>query len=183
MTRRRPSPRPSRRPDPVAETRRAGSADRFDDPYARQRARQARQRAEHERASFDPRPPDDEDWTIEDEGSDGLRRLTAPTPLGDSLGAFVRRRGWDERLRASTAAARWEDIVGPQLAPRCEPIRVAGGCLVVRAENPTWATQLRYLLPQLQANAAEVLGAGTVREVRIVIGPLERGRTTGPDDG
>jgi hypothetical protein len=175
--------RPARRPDPVADTRRAGSADRFGDPYARQRARQARRRAEQERTSFDPRPPDDDDWTIEDEGSDGLRRLAAPTPVGDTLGAVIRRRGWDERLRASTAATRWEDIVGPQLAARCEPVRVAGGCLVVRAENPTWATQLRYLLPQLQANAAEVLGSGVVREVRIVIGPLEGGPSAGAQGG
>jgi predicted nucleic acid-binding Zn ribbon protein len=174
--------RPSRRSDPVAETRRAGSADRFDDPYARQRARQSRQRAAKERATFDPSPPTDDDWTIEDEDAAGLRRLAPPTPVGDTLGAFVRRRGWDERLRASTAAARWEDIVGPQLAPRCEPVRIAGGCLVVRAENPTWATQLRYLLPQLQANATEVLGPGAVREVRIVIGPLDGDRSRGHDD-
>ena len=63
--------------------------------------------------------------------------------------------------------------MGPELAEHCEPVRVAGGSLVIRAENQVWATQLRYLVPQLEANVNQALGAGTVRDVRIVIGPVD----------
>jgi hypothetical protein len=180
-----PPRRPVRRPDPIAAVRRAAEADRRDDPYAQQRARQRRRRAEQDRAAFDPAPPTDDDWTIGDEETDGVHRLRAPTRVGDTLGAVVRRRGWSERLRTSTAAGRWEEIVGPQLAERCEPVRLAGGCLVVRAASPAWASQLRYLVPQLRTNADTVLGHGTVREVRIVIGPLEGTAESAatPDDG
>jgi hypothetical protein len=152
---------------------------RSGEPYARLRRQQARQRQRQDRAAFDPRPPSDDDWTIEDEDTDGLRRLRAPTMVGDTLAAVLRRRGWGERLQAATLEGRWADLVGPQLAERCEPVRLAGGCLVVRAESQAWATQLRYLHTQLQTNANALLGSTIVREVRLVVGPLERDRGGG----
>jgi predicted nucleic acid-binding Zn ribbon protein len=171
--RRRSSAARPGRTDPTAEVRRAGWEDREATIYDRKRAKQARARAKQERRAFDPSPPTDDDWTVEDPDTDGVRRISPPTPVGETLGAFVRRRGWDERLRGATAWSRWEDIVGAELAARCEPVRIAGGTLLVRAENQVWATQLRYLTAQMLDNAERVLGPGTVREVRIVVGPLE----------
>jgi predicted nucleic acid-binding Zn ribbon protein len=163
----------SRPADRISRDRRASWEDRESSLYARKRARQARTRAEQDRRAFDPAPPTDDDWTVEEEQTDGLRRVSPPTPVGETLGSLLARRGWDERLRGATAWSRWPDIVGAELAGRCEPVRLAGGTLLVRAENQVWATQLRYLTAQLLANAERLLGAGTVREVRIVVGPLE----------
>lgn len=158
--------------DETTRVRRAGRADRGDDPYERVRRRQAARRAAEERAAFDPRPPSDDDWTVAEEGTDGLRRLRPPTTVGDTLGAVVARRGWTERVRASTIASRWSEVVGQDLALRCEPVRIAGGCLVIRAESQAWATQLRYLRTPLLDNVAQLLGPGLVREIRIEVGPL-----------
>ena len=161
--------RPDDRPDP----RRAGQVDRDEQVYARRRAAQARARAKRDRRDFDPGPPTDEEWTVPEEQTDGVRRISPPTPVGESLEAFLRRRGWTERLHGATAWNRWADMVGEDLAQHCEPVRLAGRTLVVRAESQVWATQLRYLLPQLRARVEEVLGAGTVRVIRVVVGPLE----------
>lgn len=161
--------RPRRRPPA------AGSPPAMDEEtllYARKRARQRSQRQRQERRTFDPSPPTDDDWTVPDTDTDGLRKVAPPAPLGEALEAFVRRQGWRERLRGSDALSNWERIVGADLVSRCEPVRVAGGTLVVRAESQVWATQLRYLVPQLQANVNAALGPGTVREVRIIVGPL-----------
>lgn len=153
--------------------RRARSTDRGEQFYARKRWRQARDRAAMERRAFDPAPPDpDTEWTVAAEEGDGLRRTTAPSPLGDAVKAALARRGWDERLAGADAANRWERIVGPELAARCEPTRLAGGTLVIRAESQVWATQLRYMLPHVQAKATDVLGPGRVRDVRVEVGPL-----------
>jgi predicted nucleic acid-binding Zn ribbon protein len=159
----------SQRPDP----RRARQLDRDEHVYARRRAAQARRRAQLDRAVYDPGPPTDDDWTVPEEETDGVRRISRPTPVGDSVETLLRRRGWGERLRAATAWNRWADMVGEDLAQHCEPVRLAGGTLVVRAESQIWATQLRYLLPQLRARVEEVLGEGSVRDVRLVVGPLE----------
>ncbi len=172
----RPGRRAWRPRDPAVTDRQANAADRDEQVYARKRARASKRRAAQERASFDPAPPDPDDWTIEDDAGAGLRRMAAPSAVGDAIETVLRRRGWTERIRSGAAWSNWEDIVGPELAPRCEPVRVAGGVLVVRAVSQVWATQLRYLLPQLQANAQQALGPGAVRSVRLVVGPLE-GRT------
>jgi hypothetical protein len=160
--------------DQTSEVRRAGAADRDMYLYDRKRARHARERAELDRQAWDPAAPDpDVEWTIPDDNESGLARTHAPAPVGDALQQFLDRRGWGERLTGATASQRWDQIVGADLAARCEPVRLAGGTLVVRAESQVWATQLRYLLPQLAANANEVLGGQQVRDVRLVVGPLE----------
>jgi predicted nucleic acid-binding Zn ribbon protein len=164
--------RPSRTDASIAD-RKVNARDRDERVYARKRASAARKRAAAERAAYDPAPPDPDDWTVEDEDTGALQRVTGPSPIGASLETFIRRRGWAERVRTGAAWARWEEIVGPELARHCEPVRVAGGVLVVRAVSPTWAAQLRYLIPHLQANADQLLGTGTVRSVRLVVGPLE----------
>ena len=156
----------------AASVRRAGRIDVDERVYARRRAQQARRRAKQDRDAFDPAPPDEDDWVVPEEDTDGLRKVGPPTPLGDTLNELIERQGWGERLGASRMAARWEEIVGPELAQRCEPLRLAGGTLVIRAATPTWATQLRYLTPQLKANAVQVLGPGAVREVRVTVGDL-----------
>lgn len=166
--------------DPLVQARRAGAQDRDVNIYQRRRAQQARKRAEQDRAAFDPAPPTDDDWVVPDPDTDGLRRIGPPTPVADSLSAYIDRRGWGERLRGAQVWRCWDRIVGPDLAERCEPVRLAGGLLVVRAESQVWATQLRYLLPHLRSNADEQLGPDVVRDVRIVVGPLEGGHGRGP---
>jgi hypothetical protein len=142
----------------TGEVRRAGAADRDLHLYERKRAQHARERAELDRRTYDPAAPDpDEEWTVPDDNESGIARTHAPAPLGEALEQLLQRRGWGERLTGATASQRWERIVGPDLAVRCEPVRLAGGTLVVRAESQVWATQLRYLVPQLLANANEVL--------------------------
>lgn len=107
---------------------------------------------------------------------DGLRRVGPPTTIGQDLQSFIERRGWAERLRGADAWSRWDEIVGRELASRCEPVRLVHQTLTIRAESSVWATQLRYLVTQLTANAQQVLGEGAVTEIRIVVGALE-GRT------
>lgn len=152
--------------------RRARHSDRDEHLYARRRRSDARRRAKLERRSYDPGPPTDDDWTAPEPESDGVRRLQPPSAIGEALQGFVDRQGWGERLRGGQVFSRWEEIVGAALAARCEPVRVAGGTLVIRAQSQVWATQLHYLTPSLVRSAGEVLGPGTVREIRVVVGPL-----------
>ncbi|MFU8839515.1 MAG: DUF721 domain-containing protein [Nitriliruptoraceae bacterium] len=161
------------------DPRRARNRDRDERVYERRRRVAARRRAAQERASFDPAPPDDDDWVTPDEDTDAVHRVTAPSPLAATLEGYVASRGWGERLRAGRVYRHWEAVVGAELAQRCEPIRIAGGTLVIRAESQAWATQLRYLTPALLRNAEQVLGPGTVRTIRVVVEPL-RGTEEAP---
>lgn len=159
-----------------------GPAKDHDDRWGRDPYRPKRARLERRRAELDDdhrhELPTDEDDTVE-EGA-RLRRVPSPRAVADLLGGIVNDRGWDERLRGAKLEARWAEIVGQDLARQCEPVRLAGGTLVVRAANRTWATQLRYMTGELRSRAEGVLGEGTVREVRITVGPMGGG---GPGAG
>jgi len=117
-------------------------------------------------------PPGPDDWTVADGDEPTLKRVEGPTVLSGELAKVARRPGWGERLGAVRVWAAWDDMVGAELAAHCEPVRLAGKVLVVRAESPAWATQLRYLTAQLLERAETALGPGSVREVRVTVGSL-----------
>jgi hypothetical protein len=135
-----------------------------------------------------PRPVDsgqigEDEWAAASEDEPTLTRVEAPTAIGAELARLLGRPGWAERMGAAQVAGRWEAIVGPELAQHCEPVRTAGRVLTVRAESAAWATQLRYFTTQIAQRVDEVLGAGSVREVRIVVGRLEGRPGDGPEGG
>lgn len=163
----------SRPPDPAHDPRVARHRDRDERLYERRRRAEARRRARLERETYDPAPPSDEDWVAPDPDTDAVQRVRPPTAIGADLERLLAQRGWSDRLRGAQVFTRWTDIVGADLARRCEPVRVAGGILVIRAESQVWATQLHYLTPTLLRSATEVLGPDTVREVRLVVGSLQ----------
>jgi predicted nucleic acid-binding Zn ribbon protein len=124
-------------------------------------------------------PPTPEDWAVAEDDDAHLTRVEGPTELGGELARLARRPGWAERLGAARVEAAWAEIVGAELVAHCEPVRLAGGVLLVRAASPVWATQLRYLTAQLIERSDAVLGPGSVRELNVTVGALT-GRTGGP---
>lgn len=144
------------------------------DAYARRRHEQRQRRAARDRRESGA--PTGDDWTAPSpDHDDAVQRVHAPVELGELLHQAVRRRAWQDRLRGAAALGRWSDIVGPELAGRCEPVRVAGGTLVLRTGDPAWATQLTYLQRHLLDRVNGVLGPATVVRVQVIVGP--------PDDG
>lgn len=155
-----------------AEDRRRRAADKWGDPYARKRREDEQRRAEEERDDIGP--PSQDDWTAPTDSGETLRRVNAPDQLDDLLPDLIADRGWGDRLQASAVVNRWEEIAGPELAKRCEAVRVAGGTLVVRAVDQTWATQLKYMTTQLVDRANQVIGRTVVHQLRITVGPLSQ---------
>jgi predicted nucleic acid-binding Zn ribbon protein len=90
--------------------------------------------------------------------------------LADSVDAVVR------SLRGVGAGAvrgvfgGWADAVGPQVAAHATPVSLDGGRLVVEVDQPGWATQLRFLAPQLLERLAEVAGPGAVHTIDVRVG-------------
>lgn len=115
---------------------------------------------------------DDRDaWEVPDE--DVMRPVPRPERLDDLLAGFLVNRGWRSRMEAASVLTRWQRIVGTELAQRCEPVRLAGGQLVIRVESQAWATQISYLVPRIRERVAELLDGEEVEGVRLVVGPLQ----------
>lgn len=100
-------------------------------------------------------------------------RAGATIPISESLSAVVERlTPPGEQARPGIAASvftRWEQAVGPTVAAHAVPVRVEGSTLVVVADQPAWATQLRHLAPELLAKIAAVCGAGAPDRLEVRI--------------
>ena len=90
-----------------------------------------------------------------------------PQPLNAAVGGLLSARGWQRRAAVGGVFGKWPEIVGPQLAAHTTPDSFDDGELVIEADSPAWATQVRLLAPQLLKRLADELGADTVRKVRV----------------
>ena len=115
-----------------------------------------------------------------------------PMPLGRAVSALITERGWEAPAAVGGVMGRWPQLVGPQVAQHCEPVRYdeEERSLLVRCDSTAWATQLRLLAPRLVARLNEDLGSGTVRLIKVRgpqapntrHGPLRAPGSRGPGD-
>lgn len=106
-----------------------------------------------------------------------------PQLLGQAIDRFLTDRGWETDAAIGGVLGRWTEIVGAELAAHCQPESYQDGELVVIADSTAWATQLRYLAPQLVRALNTELGHGIVNAV-VVKGPAapswRKGRRSAP---
>jgi predicted nucleic acid-binding Zn ribbon protein len=90
-----------------------------------------------------------------------------PRPVADSLDRVTRALGAPQARFLATLFSRWEALVGPEIAQHAEPRSVRDGVLVLMVDQPAWATQLRYLVPELLARIRAGVSQSGVTEVQI----------------
>ena len=105
--------------------------------------------------------PQDQPWS--GAGADGRD----PARLGDSLGALVSERNWEDTLKTAGIPARWSEIVGAELAAHCRPERLEGDTLTCVAESTAWATQIRMLSATILGRLAAEVGPDVVRRLHV----------------
>ncbi|WP_237417880.1 DUF721 domain-containing protein [Actinomadura rayongensis] len=101
-----------------------------------------------------------------------------PRRFGVAIRDLLADRGWEQRAAVGGVFGNWPGIVGPVLAEHTRPERFEDGELVIAADSPTWATQVRSLAAQLVRRLNQELGQGTVKRVKVV-GPATGPRRTG----
>jgi predicted nucleic acid-binding Zn ribbon protein len=102
-----------------------------------------------------------------------------PQLLDATLERLVSERGWTTDVAVAGAIARWDQIVGADMAAHCKAERYADEELTVRADSTAWATQVRLLAATLVKRLNEELGDGTVKKVN-VLGPTAPSWRKGP---
>lgn len=90
-----------------------------------------------------------------------------PAPLEASLGELVGDRKWGESLRTAGIPARWEQIVGAEIAGHCRPAKLDNGELTCVAESTAWATQIRLLSRTILERISAEVGPDVVRRIRV----------------
>jgi len=90
----------------------------------------------------------------------------------------------EAHLTLTAVRARWEEIVGPDLARKTSPLRVQRGVLWVGAPDASWAYQFQFMRSELLQCLESVLGPTDIREVRFKAAELPAGEDRAqPDHG
>ncbi len=94
-----------------------------------------------------------------------------PRPLSDSLDRVAASLGVPRATTMTSVFTAWEAVVGESLAARARPLSLVEGVLVVAVEEPAWATQLRWLEPDLLERLRGAAGADAVLRIEVVVRP------------
>ena len=105
-------------------------------------------------------------------GYDGdAARRRRPSRIGDLLPEAARELGLEAELRLARATATWDALVAERVPPAagmCRLVRLEPGRLVVEADEPIVASELRLRALELLAAFASAPGGMPATELRIV---------------
>ena len=96
-----------------------------------------------------------------------------PVPIRRTLERLMSGMGAPEIDATTTIVEAWPDIVGPELASRIVAVAVRGSDLVVRVEDPAWASQLGWLEQQLLTRVEALGGPGRITSVTARVVPRD----------
>jgi predicted nucleic acid-binding Zn ribbon protein len=101
---------------------------------------------------------------------DSPLRLRRPERLGDLLSDAARALGLDAEPRLGRAIATWDAIVAERVPPAvgaCHLVRIEPGVLVVAADEPIVASELRMRALELLAAFSAAPAGAPVHELRL----------------
>jgi predicted nucleic acid-binding Zn ribbon protein len=91
-------------------------------------------------------------------GRSTVGRGGEPRHVANSLAEAAELMGAPGAVQLAALAARWEEVVGPQLASHTSPVWLRDGVLSVSVDHPTWAAEVRLLSAGVVNRAREVVG-------------------------
>ncbi len=97
-----------------------------------------------------------------------------PSRLDEIIEGVLRRRpGLRKELSHREVFSRWERIAGKALARHVAPLEFRGHTLLLGARGSAWAQELEAFREEILQRAAQEVGVGVVREIRVrVVGDL-----------
>lgn len=81
------------------------------------------------------------------------------------MATIAARLGVEHPAETARLFSSWESIVGPGVAAKCRPVLLRAGELKLEAVSSGWASELRYLGPELARRINAALGKEVVRSV------------------
>ena len=112
---------------------------------------------------------------IHPKGGDRYAALPAGVrPLGASLGELSTRFGLAPPTTLHQVFDGWATLVGEPLASHVRPTTLRDGLLRLVADEPAWATQVKYLGQELVDRINERLGEPLVRELVVSVRGIRR---------
>lgn len=99
--------------------------------------------------------------------------MSEPRPLGHALHRIVGSMTSSQGPMVQLIEC-WDSEVGEQVARHCRPRRLDDGRLLVEVDDPTWATQLRFLTTEIVDRLNQRLGRNTITSVDVRVAGRRR---------
>jgi hypothetical protein len=99
-----------------------------------------------------------------------------PEGIGSLVGRVARDLGLAEVVATGRLFRNWEEIVGPQVAARSQPLSLRSGVLRIQTDSAAWAAEVRYLAPEVLRRANAALGGEVARQLEVALKPGGRDR-------
>jgi predicted nucleic acid-binding Zn ribbon protein len=90
-----------------------------------------------------------------------------PAPVGGEISKVIERMGWTEQIEMASVGARWEEIVGAEIAQHCEVMAFEEGVLTLRASSTAWAEQLLVVSGHIRQRVNEEIGRSVVSSIKV----------------
>ncbi len=105
--------------------------------------------------------------------------MADPVPISRSLDSIMKSLRGTDRIQIGGVFGRWEDAVGTTVAAHVRPVRLDDGVLTVEADEPAWATQVKFLSGTITSRLAEVAGVH-IERIEVRVGHPSRGSSAVP---
>jgi predicted nucleic acid-binding Zn ribbon protein len=93
-------------------------------------------------------------------------------PLGGAVDELLGSLGIPAVRSLVLLSRSWEAVCGELLARKTAPAELRNGTLSVLVCNHGWAQELQFSKPLLLGRVREILGEGTVSDIRFTVGPI-----------
>jgi len=94
--------------------------------------------------------------------------MAEPVPITASLDGIMKSLRGTDRVQIGGVFGKWPDAVGANVAAHVRPVRLDQGVLTVEADDPAWATQVKFLSGTITKRLAEVANVQVSRiDVRV----------------
>lgn len=105
----------------------------------------------------------------------GPRHAKNLSPASAAVASWLGSQELAQALRPHMAKARWEGVVGPQVAGVTQVEAVRDGVLFVRVKNSVWANELALLKDDMVRRLNLALGGRVITDIHFKGGGLRRG--------
>ena len=90
-----------------------------------------------------------------------------PVHLRSVLEQLLKDFGTPDITVVTSIIDQWEEIVGSDLASKISAVAISGSELIVRVEDPAWASQISWLENQLLDKITRLIGEEKITSIRV----------------
>ena len=90
-----------------------------------------------------------------------------PVHLRSVLEQLLKDFGTPDIRVVTSIVDQWEEVVGIDLAAKISAVAVSGAELIVRVDDPAWASQINWLEKQLLDKITNLVGEEKITSIRV----------------